>query len=146
MDKEPTQAKNFNINIDYIVFSYALQSTKLRNIKDAQKDLKFLKDTDKDRDFWFTSVFNRSIGENILYTSALSLFDNSHDILSFDRLDSRVFKLSEEKSAFAFFERMKNLFMPSKIAQFVYRGTAQPQLYIDELLVRWSQGLKDLIK
>ncbi len=135
-----------NINIDYLVFIYSLAPTKIKNLSEAKKDFKFLDDDDKNKSFWFTSVFTRSISANVVYTHAISLFDNTHQVLNFSKMDSKIFTLSQEKDAFQFFGRMKNMFLPARQAQFLYKGAARPQLEIDQMLIVWSQGLKDLIK
>ncbi len=134
------------IAIDYVVFSYSLVPTTIKNLTEAQKDFKFLTKEDKNKQFWYTYIFNRVIAKQVIYTAVLSLFERKNEILSYDKNDGRVFKLYEEKEAFQFFARLKDLFLPCQRAEFLYKGFARKQEDIDQMLIKWSAGLKDLIK
>lgn len=148
MSNEDTHKhKIIEYKLDYCFFAYALEGTKIKDLDSARKDFKFLKEQDRDKKFYYTFTFVRSIAEDINYTSGLSLFENVHDVLAFDRLDTRIFKFIQEKQAFEFYHKMNELFMPAhQRAVFCYKGEARPQIEIDKLIIAWSQDVKKINK
>jgi len=131
--------KKLDRKIDYLYFIYSMGAAQINDFERAKKDFPLIKDEDKDKKFWYSYLFDRLIGDDIVYASYLTVFENQRDPINLKKLDAKIFRYSQEPAALTYFARVNNLFSPVEKAIFCYRGPAIEQEEMNHRLAMWAK-------